>query len=711
MWQLCSDVRTAVNARNMPFAQVKIRLFTKGGEEIEGGQAFEFFKRPNPFQTGAKFLQAVSYWSDIAGERDAYVRGGKLGKVVGHVLNPFAMSFAKDTLPQFPEDVQQWRYIWWNGKLETLPADDVIRDIDWNPSSLVQGDSPLYAVINSVDGSYKAKRYLRAFFGNNARPSGVLNVDTENPDNVEAFKLEYLNAMRGEEQAWNTFFTAGKKVTYTPLDPPVPDGPNNPIQLLIKNVRDEVSALYMVPPLHGGMWDQTKFDSVEEQNDFFYESVFLPRVETIREFAQKIVDTHLRFDVPKRKQGKTFLTRGIRWQLEKAISETDADIVVVLDCDHIPAVANLKKKKIEYAQLLQDTFHLTPEESAIEVGLELELNEASKLVWYKTESTFIEGKPGAPAEELRAAPQPQEDPNVDHDKPDAKTDKEFDALKSFFRDLRRLTLARADDGSRWTLKEADELAKTHGCKGEAVYTAVRKAYNALAPLTKAKDKEGIKTYLNTATKTPELRAMAKAMSIESSEPITEPEKKRRKEWLLLLLAFFAWQADKLTADASLHATAPLFVAQLSALLSTEMNRAALAQLPASPETSAFVAFHTQQIAQYMAPKLNETTEKNIQTAIKNGASRLAAIDEAVRKAVQQRATAIEDDMNHVALQVATAAAMKEVVWLTEADDRVCKICGPLDGLVAKAGDEFAPGIRWPVVDTHGNCRCKLVEVG
>lgn len=712
MWEICSCVRTAVRARNEPFGQVKIRLFTKGGEEIAGGEAFDFFQKPNPSQSGPTFLQAVSYWGDITGERCAYVRPSGVGKVVAHVLNPMSLAFVTKVLPRFPEDVQQWRYTWDNGILQTFSSDDVIRDIDWNPSSLVRGSSPLYAVLNSVDASYKAQRYLRSFFGNNARPSGVLNVDTDNPDLVDPFKQEYLSAMRGEANAWSTFFTAGKKVTYTPLDAPVPDGPHNPIAMLIKNVRDEVAALYMVPPLHGGMWDQTKFDSVEEQNNFFYESVWLPRVELLQAFAQQINDKHLRFAVPKKKPGKTVMSRSLQARLEKAMPQTDADVVVVIDCDHIPAVSNLKKKKVEYAALLQRTFHMTPEESAVEVGLEIEMNEAAKLVWYETDQTFIEGKPGAPAEELRAAPQPQEDPNKVQES-EAKTAKAMESLKVFYRELRRMTLAHADVGSRWTLKEADALARQHNCHGPTVRASIRRAYNALAPMQKAQDKEAIKAYLNAATKTPELRSAAKAMSIESSEPISEEDQKRRKEWLLLLLAFFAWQADKLTADSGLRATAPVFDARLSALLNEQMGKAGLSRIPAGPEwdsARAFVRGHVAEIVEEFAPKLNATTQTNIETGIQNGLTRLDAIEEAVRKAVESRATAIEGDMNHVGEQVGESAKVKEVVWRTERDDRVCPICGPLDGLVTLAGEEFVPGIRWPVVDTHGNCRCRLVEV-
>lgn len=248
-----------------------------------------------------------------------------------------------------------------------------------------------------------------------------------------------------------------------------------------------------------------------------------------------------------------------------------------------------------------------------------------------------------------------------------------------------------------------------------------------------------------------------SLQVQSTEPITEEERKRRREFLLLLLAFFMWQADAIVASAPggppplpgaeptppLSPTAPIFNLRLAKILTDGMTQTAAATLTAGPvgvpapagesvhppsplpalapgsteEAAARseVADIVPNVAAKVADQLNQTTEKNIAAAVKNGATREEAIDSAVRKAVVNRATLIEDDLNHVAIQIAMAAWFKTnyvdlMQWNTREDERVCQICGPLEGLRAKPGGEFRPGIRWPVIDSHGNCRCFLTEV-
>lgn len=705
-WQLCSAVRSAVRARNEPFNQVVIRLFTKRGEEITGGDAFEYFQKPNTAQTGPSMLQALGYWTDLAGERMQYVRHLN-GKMTGHVMNPMSAAVQLPVLPQFPEDIRQWRYTWDNGKIQAIDADDVPYDHDFNPSSLVRGNSPLLAVVNSITGFYMAQRYLRSFFGNNARPSNIVNIDTDNPDLVDPFKAEFLTQMQGENNAWQSFFTAGRKVTVTPLDAPMPDGPHNPIQTLITSIRDEVAALYMVPPLHGGMWDKTKFDSVEQQNDFFYESVWLPRLELLQRYMQKVADEYFYTTVHQRGRGRK-MSRSFMNRLDKAVSEAGSGTVVVLDCDHIPAVAALKRKKVEYAQTLQETFHITPEVACEEVGLELDLGEASKLVWYPSNQKFIEGKPNQPAETMTALPMPQEVEDDEQDVTPEKTAK----LREFFRAFRKLALERADQSQMWTLAQVDALAKSHEVASDALYVVTRRAFAELRPMQAKADKEGIKKVMNTLMCGKSLRLLAKAPAKREEDT----SKKRNSAFLLALLAFFAWQATQLVGGGA--ATDETYNMKLRGVVHTHLLQESLASVraaaPQSPEAVRLANDHVQQIANTIAPKLNATTQRQIDNGIARGLSRLDAIEAALKRAAESRAAAIQGDMTHVGGVIgrvsASQAQAKEMVWVTADDERVCATCGPLDGLVANAGQEFAPGIRWPVIDTHGNCRCVLKDV-
>ncbi len=59
--------------------------------------------------------------------------------------------------------------------------------------------------------------------------------------------------------------------------------------------------------------------------------------------------------------------------------------------------------------------------------------------------------------------------------------------------------------------------------------------------------------------------------------------------------------------------------------------------------------------------------------------------------------------NMAQLSVLRQAGIGYKTWSTSADERVCPVCGPLDGRTVRLDEEFAPGIFAP--PAHPNCRC------
>jgi hypothetical protein len=79
---------------------------------------------------------------------------------------------------------------------------------------------------------------------------------------------------------------------------------------------------------------------------------------------------------------------------------------------------------------------------------------------------------------------------------------------------------------------------------------------------------------------------------------------------------------------------------------------------------------------------------------------------------KDKTNAIAEDLEHAAGQGGITAAARTadntlLQWNTAEDDRVCPVCGPLDGMQIEPGGEFAPGIQIPVIDTHPGCRCSI----
>jgi hypothetical protein len=305
-----------------------------------------------------------------------------------------------------------------------------------------------------------------------------------------------------------------------------------PFLALLQAVTSEVHASYMVPPLHGGQWDKTKFDSVEEQNRFFYESVFIPRCEDLQKFCQRIQDDYL-YALEAKDLREVRLTKSMAGRLDRARSDSGGSVLVALDIDHIPAVAQLRDYQLTRASRLIEVAHLTPRAACEAVGLELELNRTADFVWYKNDQKFVDpltvkaedqDYKAAPALEdpTKAAaakapnPEPAAPPKAEPVEKAAQTPEELEArteqLREFFVGLRTLSLECADQKGIWTLSQADGLAKELGLP---LFLPIRAAFTSLRPICHAGNKEAVRSYFNKAMKHSALKTLA--VSLDSPQ--------------------------------------------------------------------------------------------------------------------------------------------------------------------------------------------------
>lgn len=65
-------------------------------------------------------------------------------------------------------------------------------------------------------------------------------------------------------------------------------------------------------------------------------------------------------------------------------------------------------------------------------------------------------------------------------------------------------------------------------------------------------------------------------------------------------------------------------------------------------------------------------------------------------------------MTTVEIEAASRAGVTEMVWQTSQDERVCPICGPLDGKQTRIGGSFPGGYAQP--PAHVSCRCYIKEI-
>ena len=123
-----------------------------------------------------------------------------------------------------------------------------------------------------------------------------------------------------------------------------------------------------------------------------------------------------------------------------------------------------------------------------------------------------------------------------------------------------------------------------------------------------------------------------------------------------------------------------------------------------------------------AKMINDTTYERVNKvidAVKPEAENATAITEQAINTLfdgtrMDRLPRIAEDMDFAASQVGRWSIFEELNisyrWYTAEDEHVCEICSPLDNKVVKDGEEFAPGIRFPVLHTHPGCRCRIVAI-
>ena len=121
-----------------------------------------------------------------------------------------------------------------------------------------------------------------------------------------------------------------------------------------------------------------------------------------------------------------------------------------------------------------------------------------------------------------------------------------------------------------------------------------------------------------------------------------------------------------------------------------------------------------QYAGELITQINQTTERRVRTAVAEWFSNGDPLDE-LRKELEplfgrKRAKLIAQTETTNAAAYGNQFAFEEAgisrwTWGTARDERVCPVCGPLEGVTVNVGDEFAPGIRRPGSDAHPNCRC------
>jgi HK97 family phage portal protein len=498
---LSIDLQSAQSAITNQFFKVPVRLFyARSGDEIETGDVVDFFRRPAPNYTTGAWLSELVNWKGLYGEIAASVLQAGKGKINAVPISPGRLAFQTPTNPRVLGDIQQWRYIWPNGTIDIINSDSLVYWKNFNPMSPVRGLSPVLAGVNEISAGYEAVAYNKRFFSNNAEPSHIVVLpDAISPEDKEAFEKEYM-AMHStySGQSHRVMFVSGTNVEVKPISTQIKDAQ---FQVLQQMVTAKIAQLKKIPAAEMGVYDKTRFETIDAEREMFFENTLLPESELLTQVLQhQIVDRYFTNTKTTRAGGKK-LSKSLMHRVEKArVEQGDSEILVVLDMDALPIALKVKQSKLAYAVNYQQAFKVSPRAAAEEIGIEIEETPANQQVWVQsTEAPYVDPAVAAQqAQDIAAAAQPDQVDANEPQEPDEQQASETDksAAKSFAKAVRKLWLDAFDAGKLPKLADADKL-NTSG--NEKIMRQIRLDYVALKQI-KSDDledrKDSVRSYLN-----------------------------------------------------------------------------------------------------------------------------------------------------------------------------------------------------------------------
>jgi hypothetical protein len=159
-----------------------------------------------------------------------------------------------------------------NGQIENVYSDELAFGVR-NPRSDIYiqgyGFGELEQLITIITSILYAEEYNRRFFSQGAHPKGLLNFKGDNwtPDQLEAFKRQWVAQVSGTENAWKTPITQSEGIEWVDLQRSNQEmGFQGWLEYLIKIT----CGVYLIDPaeinfdLHGGVQQTPLFESSQE---------------------------------------------------------------------------------------------------------------------------------------------------------------------------------------------------------------------------------------------------------------------------------------------------------------------------------------------------------------------------------------------------------------------------------------------------------------
>ncbi len=166
------------------------------------------------------------------------------------------------------------------GRSVAYARDEIIHTKYFNPLNERWGMSPLAAARQGLLADFYAVLYNQKFFRQGARPSGVLSTQEELDDaSFRRLKAEFEQAYAGAERSHRVILLE-KGLQWQSVSLPQKD-----MEFIEqrKLSREEILAVYKVPPIEVGILEYANYANSETQDKIFWTKGVIPRLRKIEE--------------------------------------------------------------------------------------------------------------------------------------------------------------------------------------------------------------------------------------------------------------------------------------------------------------------------------------------------------------------------------------------------------------------------------------------
>ncbi len=240
-------------------------------EEISDCSLAQLLSEVNPHISSYDLWEATASFLELSGNCYWEIERNDDGVPVG--IYPMRPDHIK-IVPDKEAFIQGYIYEV-NGRSVSLGADEVIHFKYFNPASEYYGLGPIAAIRNSIIIDQYSVAYNKAFFKNGACPGGVLETASSLGD--EAFnrlRKQWEEGHKGSTRAHRIAILEDglkyKPISLSPRD----------MEFLRqrKLCREEICAVFKVPPALVGIYEYANYANAEHQNRAFWQKTIIPKL-------------------------------------------------------------------------------------------------------------------------------------------------------------------------------------------------------------------------------------------------------------------------------------------------------------------------------------------------------------------------------------------------------------------------------------------------